>query len=288
MHQGRLLAADESACAQPQSHIEGEAAAEDVFSQKPVFLRLLDGDLQPLYRNGVFGSHVDITLAGADGIACDGHGLDDRVGVALQDAAVHKGAGVALVGVAAGELLPVGADGVVGELPFLACGESGAAAAAQTGGLDQVDHLLGLHLGEDLAQRLISADADVFVDVFRVDDAAVAQGDTLLMLVEFRVRQRGRYALFVGLLVQEPLHDPTLDDMLGDDLLDVVFLDVGIKCTLRIDQDDGTHGTKAKAARPDDPDLLVHARLSQFLVEEVDQLRAVAGAASGPGADHDV
>ena len=46
----------------------------------------------------------------------DGHALDDAVGIAFQDAAVHERAGVAFVGVADDELLR--ALGVAGEFPL--------------------------------------------------------------------------------------------------------------------------------------------------------------------------
>ena len=53
----------------------------------------------------ILGPDVDEALAGADRVGGDGHALQDAVRVALQDAAVHEGAGVALVGVADDVLL---------------------------------------------------------------------------------------------------------------------------------------------------------------------------------------
>ena len=50
-----------------------------------------------------------------------------------------------------------------------------------------LDHIVRSHLGENLAQGLIAAGSDVLIDIFRVDDTAVAQGNTVLFLIEVRV-----------------------------------------------------------------------------------------------------
>ena len=81
--------------------------------------------------------------------------FEDAVGVALEQAPVHVGAGVALVGVD-DHVLDV-AGRVPGGLPLGAGGEAAASAAAQFGGLDLVQHLLGRHLEEGLGQRGVAA-----------------------------------------------------------------------------------------------------------------------------------
>ena len=100
-HQRSFLAADEGAGAQAQLNIKGKAGAEDIVTQKAVFTGLLNGDLQTVDGDGVLGTDIDIALVRADGIAGNGHGLQHHMGVALQHGAVHKRAGVALIGVAA-------------------------------------------------------------------------------------------------------------------------------------------------------------------------------------------
>ena len=79
-HQGGLLAADKGAGAQLELHVKVKAGAEDVLAQQAVLPGLLDGDLQPLHRDGVLGADIDVALVGADGVAGDGHGLDARCG----------------------------------------------------------------------------------------------------------------------------------------------------------------------------------------------------------------
>ena len=118
--------------------VEGEAGAQDVLAQQPELARLAQGDDQVLDGQRVLVADVDDALGGAGGEGADEHALDDAVRVALEDAAVHVGAGVALVGVADQEL--AAAVGLVGQqLPLQAGGEAGAAAAAQPRGLDLLD-----------------------------------------------------------------------------------------------------------------------------------------------------
>ena len=283
-HEGGLLAADEGAGPQPQLQVEVEAALKDVLAQKPVLPGLSDGHLQPVDGDGVLGPDIDVALVGTDGVAGDGHGLDDAVGVPLQHRAVHKGPGVPLVGVAADKLHPVGAHGVVGHLPLPPGGEAGAAPAPEAGGQNGVDDLLGGLLRNGPAQGLIPAGADVLVDALRVDDAAVAQGDAVLVLVELGVGEAGDLLGVLPLLVEEPLDDAPLDDVLGDDLRHVLRGDVGVEGPLGIDQHHRTHGAQAEAARLDHPGLLVHALGLELLLKALDDLRAIGGGAAGAGA----
>ena len=70
------------------------------------------------------------------------------------------------------------------ELPFIAGQESGAAAAAQLRGLDLLDHVLRPAVDQHLVERLVSAHADVFFNVVRIDESAIAQNDLLLAFEE--------------------------------------------------------------------------------------------------------
>ena len=75
---------------------------------------------------------------GAHHVAADDHAFEQRVRIAFDLVAVHVGAGIAFVRIA-DDVLLVG-DGLAQELPLQAGEESGAAAAAQLGGLDLLDH----------------------------------------------------------------------------------------------------------------------------------------------------
>ena len=288
-HQRGLLAADEGARAQAQLQVEVEAGFEDVLPQQAVFLCLTDGCLQAFDGDGVFRPHVDIALMGAHGVARDGHSLQNGMGIALQYGAVHEGAGVALVGVAADVFDAVGTDRVVGELPLHAGGEARAAPAPEAGGLHRVDDLLGRDaLGEDPAQGGIAVRADVLVNILRVDDAAVAQGDTLLVLVEAGLGQRGGGALALAAAVEQALDDAALDDVLGDDLLHVLHAYVGVTSTLGIDGDDGAQRAQAETAGAYHLGLPVHALGGQLFFKFRNDLGALGGGAAGAGAHQDV
>ncbi len=78
----------------------------------------------------------------------------------------------------------------MGRTAISAGGETGAAAAAQTGLLDLVDDLLLLH-PERLGQSLIAAVGDVVVDIGGVDVAAVTHGDAHLGLEHRQVEEPG-------------------------------------------------------------------------------------------------
>jgi len=87
-------------------------------------LRLEQSPFHPLDRQGVFGPHIDEALAGADGVGADDHAFDNAMGVSLQDAPVHVGAGVSLIGVADDILGHPGRLAAAG--PFPPCGEASA------------------------------------------------------------------------------------------------------------------------------------------------------------------
>ena len=77
------------------------------------------------------------------------------------------------------------------QLPFHAGRETRAAAPAQAAGFDFGDDLFGLHRGEHLAQRGITVAGDVFLDVFRVNQAAIFEDDLLLFGEESEIALGG-------------------------------------------------------------------------------------------------
>ena len=82
------------------SRSKSKPRAQDVLAEQAVLARLVEGVLEALDGQRVLGADVDVALVRADGVAGDGHALDDAVRVAFEHAAVHERAGVALVGVA--------------------------------------------------------------------------------------------------------------------------------------------------------------------------------------------
>jgi hypothetical protein len=90
--------------------------------------------------------------------------------VALEDAAVHESAGVALVGVA-DDVLPVPL-GVVAGLPFDTGREARAAASADAGFFHLVDDVLRAFVLERFGDGDVTAAAYVRLDAVELDDAA--------------------------------------------------------------------------------------------------------------------
>ena len=110
---------------------KAEAGAEDVV--RPAGRGVRPGWMasrKPLDGQRIFGAHVDVAFAGADGVGGDGHAFEHAVRVALEHAAVHEGAGIAFVGVA-DDVFRVVPVGLGDRAPLQAGGKAGAAASAQ-------------------------------------------------------------------------------------------------------------------------------------------------------------
>src|ERR1035437_8536139 len=173
--QGGLFATDEGAGADANVDAELETLLQHAASQQVLALGLLDGGLQPLYGQPILAAHVDVALLRADGVAGDGHALQHAVRIAFEDAAIHKRAGIALVGVADDVL---DGRGLLGDqLPLKAGGVARAAASAQPALLDLGDGLAWRQIVERLGQRLIAAGGDVVRQFLRVYLAAIGQHD---------------------------------------------------------------------------------------------------------------
>ena len=219
-------------------------------------------------------------------------------GIAFEFVAIHVSAGIALVGVADQELaIP---RGLAQELPLQAGREAGAAAAAQPRNLELLVHQFRGAVDQHLVERLVAADRDIFFDVVRVDQSAVAQDDLLLSaeernLVPHRnVREavaemhlRGDVIPVFDLAQSKPLRN-RLRRQGVENRIDVIGLD-----SMQDDQrlagnrniDQRLLGAKAEAAGADE--VHVQAALRDGVNQRgVDALGAVAGSA-GAHADSD-
>ena len=253
-HQRRLLAADESAGAETDLDVKIKSGSKDVLTQEPVLPGLFERDLQTLNSDWILGADIHIALAGADREACNGHCLDDGMGIALKDGAVHEGAGVALVRVAA-DILDV-ALGRFTEGPFAAGREPRAAAAAQAGGQNGIDDLVLIHRCQNLVQRQITVQSDILLNVLRVDDAAVFERDTHLFCIEIGLGKRKDLAVCMyRLRIQQILADHALDDVLVNDPPGAFRSSLGIERALRIHDHDRAQRTETEAAGPDHEDV---------------------------------
>jgi len=224
-------------------------------------------------------------VGAADGVARDGHGFQHRVRVAFQNGTIHERARVAFVRVADDELF--GSRVVGRKLPFCAGREARAAASAKAAGLHDVDHLLRRHLGEHFAECEVTVNGDIFVDVFRVDYAAVAQRNTPLGLIEGRIRKRGnavRHFLCLG-VVDQAFDRTAFEQVLADDLGDVFFRHAAVERPFRVNDHDRAESAEAEATGLDDFDLFVEPLFFEFFFQVLPNCGAAAGRAAGTAAD---
>jgi len=180
---------------------------------------------------GVLVADVDVSLMGPYGVGPDDHPFEHAVGVSLEEASVHVGPGVSLVGVADHVLgLPVGMPAA---LPFAACGEAPSAAAPQPRSLHLLDDLLRGHLKEGLRQGPVSPYGYIVLDRLGIYQTVRAEDEAHLPLVEGDVLLIGDGFPGLGVLVQEPLYDPAAFDGLGDDFGYVLGFDPLVEDPLR-------------------------------------------------------
>ena len=285
-HECGLLAADECACTESYVEVKIEAAVEYVFAEQPELAGGVNGYLKSLDRYGILRADVDVALGGAGGVAAYGHGLDDAVRVALKHGAIHERAGVALVGVA-DDIFLIRLI-LSREAPLESGRESAAASAAKAGVLDYLDDLVRGVFGQALCESLIAVHGYVFVDIFGVDDAAVAQRDSLLLLIELSLVETLDGVAGHGVVIEQVLDYSALDEVLVNYLGDVLNLYLAVERTLGIDNDYRAQGTQTEAACPNDLDFVCETFLGDLLFKLGNYFCAVRRSTAGTAADKNV
>ena len=207
------------------------------------------------------------------------------MGIAFQRRTVHVRARVALVRVADHVLLALRL--LRRGLPLHASREARAATTAETGLLHLFDDLLRRHLEENLLERLVAVTRNVILNLLGIDHAAVAKNDTELLLVERDVRLSVRILRLRG-IVAETANDAALHEMFGDDLLDVLDLDVDVERALRHDLDDRTLLAETETARLENLNLAGETRGLELLLELGRDVVRAARATSRAAADEDM
>ena len=167
--------------------------------------------------------------------------------VALQDAAVHERAGVALVGVTEYVLgcgtLPCR------RFPLQSRGKTAAAAAAQAALLDRLYYRLGCPVGEYRHQPLVATGGQGAGDLRGVHRAAVAQDDACLRLKEVHVVNDRSDRLTGAVAVEESGNRGAADDVSFHDLICIFGVDALVEDAFRFNHHDrscraGPHATR--------------------------------------------
>ena len=178
LDQGRFLAADIGAGAEVDLDVEARAGnVEDALAQQARGAAAGEHRFQRFQQVAVFAAQVEEAAGGADRVGRHGHALEDEVGVGRQQHAILESAGFAFVGIADHDAFLVGAQGrVAAGLPLETGGKAGAAATAQFGALDFVEH--GHRTGDALRQGFA--------------EGAVVRGRQAVDLGAFMGRAQGR------------------------------------------------------------------------------------------------
>ena len=251
-HQRRFLATDKGPGPDPDRDVEIEGGLEDAGPEQAELLGLLDGGLEALNRQRVFGPHVDETLVGADRIGSDDHSLDDTVRITLQHAPVHEGARVALVGVA--DDILAGRVGLGDGGPFEAGRIPRPAPPAQPALGDGRDDLLRAHFAQNIPHRPISLGRNVGLDPVRIHQTTVLQHDGNLVGEE-------------GMAQVAAFEVTRLALEFGDDPGGVLGTNPLVEHVLRVRGDQWTFATELDAAHPTDFDLVLQAGFLDRLLE---------------------
>ncbi len=187
--------------------------------------------------NRIFCTDIDIALLCSDSISHDSHAFDDRIRISFKNGTIHECARVSFIRVADDIFLRTWS--ILLELPLHARREACSASSAQAGLLHDIDDFLRRHRGHCLAQCLIAVHGNVFGDIFRIDLAAVAQGNAFLLLVEVDLVDFKNLLMRLTVFIAEfeILDDSSFVEMLGDDALDILRLHMGIEYLVRVNGD---------------------------------------------------
>ena len=108
-HERSFFAADKRTGTDAQLDIEVEAFFKEVLAEQAVLVRLVNGDLEALDGQRIFGADINESAIGAGRVRADDHAFEHAVRVAFDDRAVHERAGITFVGVA-DDVLRLGRD----------------------------------------------------------------------------------------------------------------------------------------------------------------------------------
>lgn len=156
------------------------------------------------------------------------------------------------------------------------------------GVLDYLDDLVRGVFGQALCESLIAVHGYVFVDIFGVDDAAVAQRDSLLLLIELSLVEALDGVAGHGVVIEQVLDYSALDEVLVNYLGDVLNLYLAVERTLGIDNDYRAQGAQTEAACPDDLDFVCETFLGDLLFKLGNYFCAVRRSTAGTAADKNV
>src|ERR1700728_3860271 len=265
-----FFAADKGTGAETNVDVEVEGGFADSVAEEPAAARLTQSDGKPLDGERIFRADIDVAFGRADGVGRDGHAFNDALRIALEHAAIHERAGIALVAIA--DDIFLGAFDFGDVVPLEAGWITAASTAAETAFGDLLDHRGRVHVGEGFHEPFVAAARDVFVDLFGIDVAGILENDVGLTIeVAAEVRIEARYGLFA---------------QRSDYVVRVAFVHVAVAGFGGFDQDQGPGGAQAHAPGAAHMTFLL-AAFGCFFQSSL-YFVAVLGEAAGAHADIDL
>ena len=222
MDKRSFLTANECTCTVANLNIEIKVTAHDALAKHATITSLLNSDLQAMNCQGVLGSDVDQTLAGANAVATQCHCLDNRVWVTLHDRAVHERTWVTFVGIT-NHILVLSLI-VSCKAPLHTSWETSTTTTAQSRLLDDVDNLLGSLVLQSIRESHVTVASNILGNVLRIDKTAVAQSDTLLLAVEVHVLRVANVLRSLGVNIEQSLNATTTNHVLLNDFVGILGL----------------------------------------------------------------
>ena len=220
------------------------AAAQNIFAKQAVCFRLFDGGLQAGHRQRIFCAHIDIALVGTHCDTGNHHAFQHTVRITFHDAAIHKGAGIALVAITYDVFFIAVLSSYL--RPFTARRVTAAAAAAQICLFHLFYDLFAAHIKQRFFKRTVPTQCQIFFQGIGVDVSAMLQYISSLFFIE-----RNFFLLAIDLpvfLIRQALDVFPTQHGLLQNLFTIFWLHLDIQVSARLQANQRPHFTKAVAA----------------------------------------
>ena len=208
--------------------------------------------------------------------------------VTFENASVHECTRVAFVSVTAYIFLIGIRNDSSGEFPLHTCGESTAATASQTGIQNCLDNIFRLHFVYYFCKSFIAVSCDIFVNIFGIDDTAVSQSNTVLLLVETCFVQGLDSLVSYCFIIEQFLDRIAFDQMFFHNLRHMLCLDSGIERAFRIDNHNRAKGTQTETAGLDNLNFFLQTIGDKFLFQSIGNCHRTGRGTACTAADEDM
>ena len=165
--------------------------------------------------------------------------------------------------------------------PFQTGRESRAATTAQTGIFNNLNNIFRFILRQAFAESCITVESYVFINVFRIDNTAVAKSNTMLFFIKVGLIKRFNVVIFNRLAVKQALYDTTFEKVFVNNFFNIFRFYAGVETAFRIYNHNRAQSAKAKAARSDYVYFFCEADGFNFLFQLIDNLLRAGGSTAG-------